>query len=177
MPSLFLPANPETIECQWLFSASDRVVRKESKTLKEGFKATSSDTMDVNLKSHKLNQVKFTFFRALETINEEENVFRSSKITDSSKQRRYLPTLSSCSFAVTRNLNSEVSLKEQTGYAILQDWIELMKSVMALLDRGKGGFSLMARQTLLPHLTSLMQLIENVEPPKMKMKLSTKNSS
>ena len=98
-------------------------MRKKSKTIKEGVKATLSDAMVVIPKSHKLNEVNFTFVPALETINEEENVCHSSEITDSSKQNRYLPTLSSCSFVATRNLNPEVSPKDQTGHAILQDWV------------------------------------------------------
>lgn len=165
IPSLLLPNNPETIEGQRLFSASDCVVRKESKTIKEGVKVTLSDAMVVIPKSHKLNEVNFTFVPALETINEEENVSHSSEITDSSKQNRYLPRLSSCSFVATRNLNPEVSPKDQTGHAILQDWVELTKSVMALLDREERGFFVTARETLLPHITSLMQLLGNVESP------------
>ena len=157
IPSLLLPNNPETIEGQRLFSASDCVVRKESKTIKEGVKSTLNDAMVAIPKIHKLIEVNLTFVSALETINEEENVSHSSEITDSSKQNRYLPT--------TRNLNPEVSPEDQTGHAILQDWVELTKSVMALLDREERGFFVTARETLLPHITSLMQLLGNVESP------------
>jgi hypothetical protein len=140
-------------------------VRKKSKTIKKGVKATLSDAMVAIPKSHKLNEVNFPFVPALETIEEEENVSHSSEVTDSSKQNRYLRTLSSCSFVATRNLNPEVSPKDQTGHAILQDWVELTKSVMALLDREERGFFVTARETLLPHITSLMQLLGNVESP------------